>query len=137
MPVHFAHRLHGRHLQAGYAALLSGQHHILLSYNIYNIYNICSTWFNLKDADVMLRQWVICRLAVDMCIGSVIVTIWSYVNLPGAMLYAVPLATGFISGEGIWSVPQAILTYAKATGPICMMFVKAGDAATVTAALGS
>lgn len=33
-------------------------------------------------------------------------------------------------------IPEAILTYAKATGPICMMFVPAGAASAAAEAAG-
>ena len=42
-------------------------------------------------------------------------------------LQIVPVATGLITGEGIWAVPQAILSFIGVTPPICMAFFKSGD----------
>lgn len=67
--------------------------------------------------------------AIDMFVGTVILFIWQMHNKKEADVYAPALASGLICGEGIWSVPAAVLSLAKISPPICMMFVKATDAA--------
>ena len=51
--------------------------------------------------------------AVDMSIGAVILGIWQYVDPAEALLFAPIVASALIAGDGVWTVPSAILALAK------------------------
>lgn len=63
--------------------------------------------------------------AIDMCVGSVVVFVWHKINSKKADLMLPAVASGFICGEGIWSLPASVLALAKITPPICMKFLPA------------
>uniref|UniRef100_A0A2P2PMY8 Oligopeptide transporter n=1 Tax=Rhizophora mucronata TaxID=61149 RepID=A0A2P2PMY8_RHIMU len=63
--------------------------------------------------------------AFDMCIGSLIVFAWQKVNTKKAEVMVPAVASGLICGEGLWTLPAAILALAKIKPPICMQFVQA------------
>ncbi|KAL1548054.1 Metal-nicotianamine transporter ysl1 [Salvia divinorum] len=63
--------------------------------------------------------------AIDMCVGSVVVFLWHKLNPNKADLMVPAVASGFICGEGIWSLPASVLALAKVTPPICMKFLPA------------
>nr|XP_043608138.1 probable metal-nicotianamine transporter YSL7 [Erigeron canadensis] len=60
--------------------------------------------------------------AIDMCVGSLILFIWEKRNKEEAKAFGPAVASGLICGEGIWSVPKAILALFQVTPPICMRF---------------
>lgn len=60
--------------------------------------------------------------AIDMFIGTVILFIWEKVNLKEAEDFAGAVASGLICGDGIWTVPSALLSIFKVDPPICMYF---------------
>ncbi|KMZ58118.1 Yellow stripe-like transporter 12 [Zostera marina] len=60
--------------------------------------------------------------AIDMFIGTVILFIWEKVNLKDAEDFAGAVASGLICGDGIWTVPSALLSIFKVDPPICMYF---------------
>lgn len=64
--------------------------------------------------------------AIDMCVGSLILFIWETRNKTKADAFGPAVASGLICGEGIWSVPKAILALAKVSPPICMKFLSKG-----------
>ncbi|CAM0904884.1 unnamed protein product [Alopecurus aequalis] len=59
---------------------------------------------------------------VDMFIGTVILFAWQTVNRRDADDYAVAAASGLICGDGIWSIPSAVLSILKIDPPVCMSF---------------
>ncbi|KAM0864158.1 hypothetical protein ACQ4PT_044110 [Festuca glaucescens] len=59
---------------------------------------------------------------VDMFIGTVILFVWQKVNRRDADDYAVAAASGLICGDGIWSIPSAVLSILKIDPPVCMSF---------------
>ncbi|KAJ7560874.1 hypothetical protein O6H91_03G003800 [Diphasiastrum complanatum] len=61
--------------------------------------------------------------AIDMFIGTVIVFVWQKLNKRKSEIFVPAVASGFICGDGVWSVPSAILALVKVNPPICMMFV--------------
>lgn len=54
-----------------------------------------------------------------MAIGAVILGIWQHANPADALLTAPLVASGLIAGDGIWSVPAAVLSLAKVEPPMC------------------
>ncbi|EEF43436.1 oligopeptide transporter, putative [Ricinus communis] len=61
--------------------------------------------------------------AIDMCIGSLIVFSWNKLNGKKAESMIPAVASGLICGEGLWTLPAAVLALAKINPPICMKFV--------------
>ncbi|RCV33334.1 hypothetical protein SETIT_7G075900v2 [Setaria italica] len=59
---------------------------------------------------------------VDMFIGTVILFAWQKLNREEADGYAVAVASGLICGDGIWSIPSAVLSILGINPPICMSF---------------
>jgi len=61
--------------------------------------------------------------AIDMCLGTLIVFVWHKINSKKAELMIPAVASGLICGEGLWTLPAAVLALAKINPPICMKFV--------------
>ncbi|GFP94154.1 metal-nicotianamine transporter ysl1 [Phtheirospermum japonicum] len=61
--------------------------------------------------------------AIDMCVGSFVVFVWHKLNAKQAEVMVPAMASGFICGEGIWTLPASVLALAKITPPICMNFL--------------
>ncbi|KAL6874369.1 hypothetical protein ACP4OV_013389 [Aristida adscensionis] len=59
---------------------------------------------------------------VDMFIGTVILFVWQKMNQEEADGYAIAVASGLICGDGIWSIPSAVLSILGIQPPICMSF---------------
>ncbi|KAL6909680.1 hypothetical protein ACP4OV_001339 [Aristida adscensionis] len=60
--------------------------------------------------------------AIDMFVGTAILYVWEKVDKKEAKEYAGAVASGLICGDGIWSVPSAILSILRINPPICMFF---------------
>ncbi|KAM0839055.1 hypothetical protein ACQ4PT_060551 [Festuca glaucescens] len=60
--------------------------------------------------------------AIDMFAGTVILFIWERVNRKESEDFAGAVASGLICGDGIWSVPSAILSIMRIDPPMCMYF---------------
>ncbi|KAL3817872.1 hypothetical protein ACJIZ3_003777 [Penstemon smallii] len=60
--------------------------------------------------------------AIDMCVGSLVVFLWGKMNLKKAELMIPAVASGFICGEGLWSIPASVLALARINPPMCMTF---------------
>ncbi|VVA26821.1 PREDICTED: probable metal-nicotianamine [Prunus dulcis] len=60
--------------------------------------------------------------AIDMFVGTVILFIWERLNRKDAEDYAGAVASGLICGDGIWTIPSAILAIFKVNPPVCMYF---------------
>jgi len=56
---------------------------------------------------------------IDMTIGAVILGIWQYFNAADALVTAPLVASALIAGDGVWSVPSAVLALAKVSPPMC------------------
>ncbi|KAK7356808.1 hypothetical protein VNO80_16086 [Phaseolus coccineus] len=61
--------------------------------------------------------------AIDMFIGSVVVFVWHKLDSIKAESMVPAAASGLICGEGLWTLPAAILALARIHPPICMKFV--------------
>ncbi|KAG6495293.1 hypothetical protein ZIOFF_043087 [Zingiber officinale] len=57
---------------------------------------------------------------IDMFVGSTILFLWERVSKPKADAFAPTVASGLICGDGIWTLPQAVLALAQVKPPICM-----------------
>ncbi|CAN1137521.1 Probable metal-nicotianamine transporter YSL6 [Linum perenne] len=60
--------------------------------------------------------------AVDMFVGTAILFVWERVSRKDAEDYAGAVASGLICGDGIWTIPSAILSLLRINPPICMYF---------------
>ena len=92
-----------------------------------------------RSARTVKLSGLMCRVAIDMCIGSAIASFWAW-RAKGAaesMLDVIPVATGLIVGEGIWAVPQAILNFAGVVPPVCMAFFRSGEVTADIAAVSA
>jgi uncharacterized oligopeptide transporter (OPT) family protein len=75
--------------------------------------------------------------AIDMCVGSLILFIWEKIDKAKADAFGPAVASGLICGDGIWTLPSAILALVGVKPPICMKFLSRGTNAKVDAFLGS
>ncbi|XP_064965487.1 probable metal-nicotianamine transporter YSL12 isoform X2 [Musa acuminata AAA Group] len=62
-------------------------------------------------------------VAVDMCVGSVILYVWAKIDQEAANASGPAVASGLICGDGMWGLPQAVLALAQVRPPMCMQFV--------------
>ncbi|KAF6161530.1 hypothetical protein GIB67_009409 [Kingdonia uniflora] len=60
--------------------------------------------------------------AIDMFVGTVILFVWEKINRKEAENYAGAVASGLICGDGIWTIPSAVLSIFRVNPPICMYF---------------
>lgn len=65
--------------------------------------------------------------AIDMFIGTCIVFLWERRDRLKADTFTAAVASGLICGEGLWTIPSAILNFASVDAPICMYFFRAKD----------
>ncbi|KAL6864828.1 hypothetical protein ACP4OV_015979 [Aristida adscensionis] len=63
---------------------------------------------------------------IGMCVGSLVLFVWTKIDSQGAELYSSAVAAGMICGEGIFSLPTALLTMYNVQPPICMKFLASG-----------
>ncbi|KAH7850181.1 hypothetical protein Vadar_028883 [Vaccinium darrowii] len=75
--------------------------------------------------------------AIDMCLGSLILFIWTKIDKAKADAFGPAVASGLICGEGIWTLPSSILALAGVQPPICMKFLARKTNAKVDVFLGS
>lgn len=60
--------------------------------------------------------------AIDMFVGTVILYVWEKINRKDSEDFAGAVASGLICGDGIWTIPSAVLSIFKINPPICMYF---------------
>lgn len=75
--------------------------------------------------------------AIDMFIGSVILFFWERMNKAEAQAFGPAVASGLMCGDGLWALPQAVLSLANVSPPICMKFLSRTTNAKVDAFLGN
>ena len=75
--------------------------------------------------------------AIDMCVGSLILFIWEKIDKAKADAFGPAVASGLICGDGIWTLPSAILALVGVKPPICMKFLSRRTNAKVDAFLGT
>ncbi|KAK4746666.1 hypothetical protein SAY87_025703 [Trapa incisa] len=64
--------------------------------------------------------------AIDMFVGTMVLFAWESVNRKNAEDYAGAVASGLICGDGIWTIPSALLSIFRINPPICMYFGPTG-----------
>lgn len=60
--------------------------------------------------------------AIDMFLGTVIRFVYDRVNKQKSDVMTPAIAAGLICGDGVWTIPSAILALAKVDPPLCMWF---------------
>ena len=65
-------------------------------------------------------------VAIDMCIGSAVLFMWTKMNSQSAAIMSSAVAAGLICGEGLFALPSALLTLFSVQAPICMKFIHSG-----------
>ncbi|CAL5030925.1 unnamed protein product [Urochloa decumbens] len=64
--------------------------------------------------------------AIDMFLGSVVLFAWEWVDKAQADAFGYAVASGLICGDGVWTLPQAVLSLFNVKPPICMKFLSRG-----------
>ncbi|CAN6249429.1 unnamed protein product [Urochloa humidicola] len=64
--------------------------------------------------------------AIDMFLGSVILFVWEWADKAQADAFGYAVASGLICGDGVWTLPQAVLSLFNVKPPICMKFLSRG-----------
>ncbi|KAH9543048.1 hypothetical protein CY35_13G041700 [Sphagnum magellanicum] len=62
---------------------------------------------------------------IDMFLGTVIKFYWERMNRKKSDIFTPAIAAGLICGDGVWTIPSAILALAKVNPPLCMQFLPA------------
>ncbi|KAJ8549813.1 hypothetical protein K7X08_033520 [Anisodus acutangulus] len=75
--------------------------------------------------------------AIDMCLGSLILFVWTKINKAKADAFGPAVASGLICGDGIWTLPSSVLALAGVKPPICMKFLSRMDNNRVDSFLNS
>lgn len=75
--------------------------------------------------------------AIDMCLGSLILFIWTKLDRAKAEAFGSAVASGLICGDGIWALPSSFLALAGVRPPICMKFLSRAVNGKVDALLES
>lgn len=65
--------------------------------------------------------------AIDMFVGSIIRFVYEKIDKPKSDIMTPAIAAGLICGDGVWTIPSAILALSKINPPLCMYFYKATD----------
>ncbi|CAL4953835.1 unnamed protein product [Urochloa decumbens] len=62
-------------------------------------------------------------VSIDMCLGSLVLYAWNRMDKEGAQVFGPVLASGLICGDGLFSIPYALLSRYNVTPPICVKFI--------------
>ncbi|KAK3162362.1 hypothetical protein QOZ80_1BG0088680 [Eleusine coracana subsp. coracana] len=62
-------------------------------------------------------------VSIDMCVGSLVLYLWTMMDREGAQVFAPVFASGLICGDGLFSIPYALLARYDVTPPICVRFL--------------
>ncbi|CAN6276342.1 unnamed protein product [Urochloa humidicola] len=74
---------------------------------------------------------------IDMFLGSVILFFWEWKNKAEAESFGPAVASGLMCGDGLWALPQAVLSLANVNPPICMKFLSRSMNAKVDSFIGN
>lgn len=75
--------------------------------------------------------------AIDMFMGSVILYFWEWRNKDEAQSFGPAVASGLMCGDGLWALPQAVLSLVNVNPPLCMKFLSRAANAKVDTFLGN
>ncbi|KAL5230202.1 hypothetical protein ABZP36_028978 [Zizania latifolia] len=64
---------------------------------------------------------------IDMCVGSLLLLLWTKIDSTSAQILSSAVAAGLICGEGIFTLPSALLNMFKVQPPMCMKFIPSGQ----------
>ncbi|KAF0924780.1 hypothetical protein E2562_014888 [Oryza meyeriana var. granulata] len=64
---------------------------------------------------------------IDMCVGSLLLLVWTRINAKSAEMLSSAVAAGLICGEGLFTLPSALLNMFKVQPPMCMKFLSGGQ----------
>ncbi|EFJ06229.1 hypothetical protein SELMODRAFT_269976 [Selaginella moellendorffii] len=85
----------------------------------------CFSWRWLPIPVAMAIPFYIgAYFAVDMVVGSLVMILWE--RLRGkdeASAYGAAVASGLICGDGLWTIPSAVVALLKIKPPMCMTFL--------------
>lgn len=71
-------------------------------------------------------------VGIDLCIGSVVMFIWTKMNVQSAVLLSAAVASGLMCGEGLFTFPSALLSLYSVEPPMCMKFIHSGKQVDLT-----
>ena len=61
-------------------------------------------------------------LSVDYSVGALARILWRMKSAESEALFMPAVATGLIVGDGLWTIPAAVLGFAGVQPPFCMSF---------------
>jgi uncharacterized oligopeptide transporter (OPT) family protein len=85
---------------------------------------------------VAIPFYVGAYFTIDMFLGCTILFIWEWKNKAEADSLGPAVASGFMCGDGLWALPEAVLSLANVKPPICMKFLSRSVNARVDSFLG-
>lgn len=65
--------------------------------------------------------------AIDMFVGSVIRFVYEKIDRAKSDVMSPAIAAGLICGDGVWTIPSAVLALSKVDPPMCMFFYAADN----------
>ncbi|KAF6983137.1 hypothetical protein CFC21_001412 [Triticum aestivum] len=63
---------------------------------------------------------------IDMCIGTIVMFVWTKINSQSAILLSSAVAAGLMCGDGLFALPSSMLTLFSVEPPMCMKFIQSG-----------
>uniref|UniRef100_A0A0D9WED9 Uncharacterized protein n=1 Tax=Leersia perrieri TaxID=77586 RepID=A0A0D9WED9_9ORYZ len=63
---------------------------------------------------------------IDMCVGDLVLILWRKLSSQSAELLSSAVAAGLICGEGVFTLPAALLNLFNVQPPMCMKFLPSG-----------
>uniref|UniRef100_A0A0D9ZW95 Uncharacterized protein n=1 Tax=Oryza glumipatula TaxID=40148 RepID=A0A0D9ZW95_9ORYZ len=64
---------------------------------------------------------------LDMCLGGLLLLLWKKIDTMSAEILSAAVAAGLICGEGLFTLPSALLNMFKVLPPMCMKFLPSGQ----------
>uniref|UniRef100_A0A0E0L075 Uncharacterized protein n=1 Tax=Oryza punctata TaxID=4537 RepID=A0A0E0L075_ORYPU len=64
---------------------------------------------------------------LDMCLGGLLLLLWKRIDTMSAEILSAAVAAGLICGEGLFTLPSAMLNMFKVLPPMCMKFLPSGQ----------
>ena len=64
-------------------------------------------------------------LSIDYSVGSLVRMLWQLKSAHSEAAFMPSVATGLLLGDGLWTIPAALLSFAGVRPPVCMSFAGA------------